>query len=171
MTDAERFVAAHPDHPGTLAILYTSDEEGPALDGTVKVCAALQERLNAKGPKAVPQRNLRIGDKVMQVRNNYELEVFNGDLVVDRSGLSAIEGMLVARALMFSSVYFHKTVRIAELMLAKAVEQLGRDDLAIELYRRGLDLVLAIDQNIQFFAQEEIRRAVPLDDIRPVFLP
>ena len=57
------------------------------------------------------------------------LQIFNGDLVVERGGLSAIEGMLVARALMFSSVYFHKTVRIAELMLAKAVEQLGKDEL------------------------------------------
>jgi HD superfamily phosphohydrolase len=57
------------------------------------------------------------------------IEVFNGDLVVDRSGLSAIEGMLVARALMFSSVYMHKTVRISELMLAKAVEQLDPDEI------------------------------------------
>jgi len=40
------------------------------------------------------------------------IEVFNGDLVVDRSGLSAVEGILVARALMFSSVYLHRTVRI-----------------------------------------------------------
>ena len=56
------------------------------------------------------------------------IEVFNGDLVVDRSGLSAIEGMLVARALMFSSVYMHKTVRISELMLAKAVERLSIDE-------------------------------------------
>ena len=56
------------------------------------------------------------------------LQVFNGDLVVERGGLSAIEGMLVARALMFSSVYFHKTVRISELMLAKAVEQLGAEE-------------------------------------------
>jgi HD superfamily phosphohydrolase len=48
--------------------------------------------------------------------------VHHNDLVVDRKGLSALEGMFVARALMFSSVYFHKTVRIAELMLARAVE-------------------------------------------------
>jgi len=54
------------------------------------------------------------------------LEIFNGDLVIDRRGLSAVEGMLVARALMFSSVYFHKTVRISELMLAKAVEEIGK---------------------------------------------
>ena len=51
--------------------------------------------------------------------------IFNGDMVVDKGGASAVEGILVARALMFSTVYFHKTVRIAELMLAKAVEQLG----------------------------------------------
>ena len=57
------------------------------------------------------------------------LQIFNGDLVVDRGGLSAVEGMLVARALMFSSVYFHKTVRISELMLAKAVEQLNKEEI------------------------------------------
>jgi len=57
------------------------------------------------------------------------MEIFNGDLVVDRGGLSAVEGVLVARALMFSSVYFHKTVRISELMLAKAVEQLSSSEI------------------------------------------
>ena len=35
-----------------------------------------------------------------------------------------MEGMLVARALMYSSVYFHRTVRIAEMMLNRAVEDL-----------------------------------------------
>ena len=38
------FVAAHPDHPGSLAVLFTSDEEGPAIDGTVRVVEALRER-------------------------------------------------------------------------------------------------------------------------------
>ena len=34
----ERFVAAHPDHPGSLALLVTSDEEGPTnLDGVRRV--------------------------------------------------------------------------------------------------------------------------------------
>ncbi|MFQ6012794.1 MAG: HD domain-containing protein [Thermoplasmata archaeon] len=45
-----------------------------------------------------------------------------GHLAVDRKGLSAVEGTLVARGLMYTSVYFHKTVRIAETMLARAVE-------------------------------------------------
>jgi succinyl-diaminopimelate desuccinylase len=40
----ERFVAAHPKHPGSIALLLTSDEEGPALDGTVRVVEALKAR-------------------------------------------------------------------------------------------------------------------------------
>ena len=40
----EEFTAAHPDHAGSIAFLITSDEEGEALDGTVVVCARLQER-------------------------------------------------------------------------------------------------------------------------------
>jgi succinyl-diaminopimelate desuccinylase len=32
-----RFLAEHPDHAGSIAYLITSDEEGPAIDGTVKV--------------------------------------------------------------------------------------------------------------------------------------
>jgi len=41
---AERFVDAHPDHRGTLAILYTSDEEGPAKDGIQAVMPWLAEQ-------------------------------------------------------------------------------------------------------------------------------
>ncbi len=41
---SEEFVAAHPRHQGSIAFLITSDEEGPSVDGTVKVCEWLQER-------------------------------------------------------------------------------------------------------------------------------
>jgi succinyl-diaminopimelate desuccinylase len=41
---AEELVRATPDHAGTLAILFTSDEEGPSVDGTVRVVQALQSR-------------------------------------------------------------------------------------------------------------------------------
>jgi succinyl-diaminopimelate desuccinylase len=41
---AEGFVAAHPQHAGSIALLITSDEEGPAVDGTVKVVEALAAR-------------------------------------------------------------------------------------------------------------------------------
>ncbi len=42
---AEEFVAAHPRHRGSIALLLTSDEEGPATDGTV----AVVEKLSARG--------------------------------------------------------------------------------------------------------------------------
>jgi len=51
------------------------------------------------------------------------LRTYRGELALDRKGLPALEGMLVARGLMYSSVYFHKTVRIAEEMLSRAVER------------------------------------------------
>jgi succinyl-diaminopimelate desuccinylase len=41
---ALEFVSARPDHPGSIAFLLTSDEEGRARDGTQKVVGALQER-------------------------------------------------------------------------------------------------------------------------------
>jgi len=40
----EEFVASHPQHPGRIAMLLTSDEEGPSVDGTVRVCHWLRER-------------------------------------------------------------------------------------------------------------------------------
>lgn len=40
----EEFVSAHPDHKGSIGFLITSDEEGPAIDGTVIVCNQLKAR-------------------------------------------------------------------------------------------------------------------------------
>ncbi|MEN6630644.1 MAG: M20/M25/M40 family metallo-hydrolase, partial [Sulfuricella sp.] len=44
VTAIEAFVAAHPVHPGSIALLVTSDEEDVAIDGTEKVVLALQAR-------------------------------------------------------------------------------------------------------------------------------
>lgn len=44
VTAVEAFVARQPDHSGSVALLLTSDEEGPAVDGTVKVIDALRHR-------------------------------------------------------------------------------------------------------------------------------
>lgn len=41
---AERFVANHPEHKGSIAFLITSDEEGPSINGTVKVIETLEAR-------------------------------------------------------------------------------------------------------------------------------
>jgi succinyl-diaminopimelate desuccinylase len=44
VTATERFVARHPRHRGTLAFLFTSDEEGPSVDGTRRVMQVLEGR-------------------------------------------------------------------------------------------------------------------------------
>jgi len=44
ITATEGFLAAHPDPAGSIAFLMTSDEEGPARDGTVKVIEWLESR-------------------------------------------------------------------------------------------------------------------------------
>ena len=44
VTSIEKFVAAHPKHEGSIALLLTSDEEGIAVDGTVRVVEALRAR-------------------------------------------------------------------------------------------------------------------------------
>ncbi len=56
--------------------------------GTRALNAALQERLNPGGPGVAElrrgERPFRAGDKVMQIRNDYEKSVFNGDIGVIR---------------------------------------------------------------------------------------
>jgi succinyl-diaminopimelate desuccinylase len=66
----EEFVAAHPDHQGRIAFLITSDEEGPATNGTIKVVEWLQER----GEKidwclvGEPSSTERVGDVIKNGR-------------------------------------------------------------------------------------------------------
>ena len=63
---AERFVAAHPRHRGTLAFLITSDEEDVAVDGTVRVVETLVERGIRLDYCVVgePSSRTRVGDVV-----------------------------------------------------------------------------------------------------------
>jgi succinyl-diaminopimelate desuccinylase len=44
LTATERFIAKHPDHNGSISYLITSDEEGPSINGTVKVIETLEAR-------------------------------------------------------------------------------------------------------------------------------
>ena len=81
------------------------------------------------------------------------LALHNGQLALDRKGLPALEGMLVARGLMYSSVYFHKTVRIAEQMIARAVE---RAEVSIVEVQRMVDHELLTWLTRQGGLQKEI---------------
>ena len=70
VTACERFVAAHPDHQGSIAFLVTSDEEGPSVDGTVKVVEWLEAR-NEKIDWCLvgePSSNQELGDVIKNGR-------------------------------------------------------------------------------------------------------
>jgi succinyl-diaminopimelate desuccinylase len=70
VTACERFVTNHSDHTGSVAFLITSDEEGPAKNGTVKVI----ETLEARGEKidcalvGEPSSSEQLGDTVKNGR-------------------------------------------------------------------------------------------------------
>jgi len=63
------------------------------------------------------------------------LIISNNELKINRKGVSVVENILMARTLMYSSIYFHKTVRIAELMLSKAIELIN-DVKPIDYYKK-----------------------------------
>ena len=73
--------------------------------------------------------------------------VLNDRIVLRRGGITAAEGLMVSRSLMYTTVYYHETVRIAQRMLTKAAEASGVDlgqlflwkdqDLIAEMERAG----------------------------------
>ena len=66
----QEFVAACPGHHGSIAFLITSDEEGPAVDGTVVVCRMLEERGEKLDYCIVgePTSNSTLGDTIKNGR-------------------------------------------------------------------------------------------------------
>jgi succinyl-diaminopimelate desuccinylase len=70
LTAVERFVANHPNHDGRIAFLITSDEEGPAVDGTRAVVEHLRERNERLDYCIVgePSSTERLGDVIKNGR-------------------------------------------------------------------------------------------------------
>jgi len=66
------------------------------------------------------------------------LEVSKNRLALNRSALNSLESMLISRYEMFKAVYFHKTVRSAEVMLLRSMiaadEALGLTDISLQNY-------------------------------------
>ncbi len=80
VTACERFIAYNPNHQGSIAFLITSDEEGPADDGTIKVI----ERLEARNEKidwclvGEPTSGQKLGDMIKNGRRGS----LNGKLTI-----------------------------------------------------------------------------------------
>jgi succinyl-diaminopimelate desuccinylase len=70
VTAAERIVTGTPDHRGSLALLFTSDEEGDAVEGTAAVVRALQERGERIDACIIgePSSSVRLGDTMKHGR-------------------------------------------------------------------------------------------------------
>ena len=70
VTACESFIAEHPDHKGSIGFLITSDEEGPSINGTVKVVEHLEAR-NEKIDMCLvgePSSTNKLGDVVKNGR-------------------------------------------------------------------------------------------------------
>jgi HD superfamily phosphohydrolase len=83
--------------------------------------------------------------------------IYKGNLTMMRKGVSVVENILMARALMYSSVYFHKTVRIPELMLSKALEEIP-DAEPFEFFRMTDAEIMVSLKTMGRFQQEIITR-------------
>ncbi len=104
----EAFVAERPDHPGSIAFLLTSDEEGPSVDGTVRVV----ERLKQRGEHidycivGEPSSARFLGDTIKNGRRG------------------SLSGRLTVRGVQGHIAYPH-LVRNPILLLAPALAELG----------------------------------------------
>lgn len=76
----ENFIARHPDHPGRIGFLITSDEEGPAVNGTVKVVEWLEQRQEKMTWCIVgePSSTAQLGDVIKNGRRGS----LGGELIV-----------------------------------------------------------------------------------------
>ncbi len=70
VTAVEGFIRDHPDHPGSIAFLITSDEEGPSIDGTARVVETLEARQEKIDWCLVgePSSHERVGDTLKNGR-------------------------------------------------------------------------------------------------------
>ena len=105
---AEQFVLEHPSHRGSIGLLITSDEEGPSVDGTVRVV----ERLKARGERidycivGEPSSVKTLGDMIKNGRRG------------------SLSGKLAVRGVQGHIAYPH-LVRNPILLLAPALAELA----------------------------------------------
>ncbi|MEA1993181.1 MAG: HD domain-containing protein [Euryarchaeota archaeon] len=86
------------------------------------------------------------------------IEIRDDTLGINEKGILAVEGMLTARDLMYASVYFHKTARICESMLARAVECVANEENVKEITRMTDTELLSLLKNAEGFPGQIYKR-------------
>lgn len=104
----EEFVAERPDHAGSIALLITSDEEGPSVDGTVRVVERLRQRGEGIDYCIVgePSSSLVLGDTIKNGRRG------------------SLSGKLTVRGVQ-GHIAYPEQVRNPILLLAPALAELA----------------------------------------------
>lgn len=110
--------------------------------------------------------------KVDYYRIVSSLEVWKNRLAINKSALNSLESMLISRYEMFKAVYFHKTVRAAEVMLLQSMiaadDELGLTDTSLENYlsltdEATLDKLCAVDVNVHATSKERFAAKLARD--------
>ncbi len=101
--------------------------------------------------------------KIDHKRITHSLEVYNKKLALERSALYSFESMMHSRYQMFKAVYFHKTVRSAEVMLLEAIrladDELRFTSLNLDEYLQLTDEVLLAKLLSLKSSKSELKRA------------
>ena len=127
-------------HPGS-----TDDKLGAFSDGKRVTHFSSKDSIHQiiHGPVDADQMDYLIRDahytgvihgKVDIDRLIETMRVNNDRIVIEKGGTAAAEGLMVARSLMYSTVYFHRTVRIVKMMLMKSIEASSIDVSGIYLW-------------------------------------
>jgi len=77
----------------------------------------------------------------------YTIEPFQGNLAVNTTALSTLEGLLIARVLSFRSIYYHRVCRAVQLMLAEALD-LADEELHLSAFETPDDYLNMDDYSV-----------------------
>jgi succinyl-diaminopimelate desuccinylase len=112
ITACERFFGAHAGQRGAVAFLITSDEEGPAVDGTVRVLESLEERGEAIDWCLVgePSSHARLGDRLRNGRRgslngNVTVRGVQGHVAYAERAVNPIHGFARALAALDAEIW------------------------------------------------------------------
>lgn len=120
ISDVIRNEGFDPDRIGKLAIGDLKDKEKPFLDQIIR------SAVDADKMDFLVRDSYHTGAEYGRVdifRLIYTMDILDDSLAVDLTALPTLEAFIIARVEAFRTIYFHRTGRATQVMLAKALEQ------------------------------------------------